>query len=172
MPASFKPFAIARNDSAPPACSSPNDRSHIASPGANPLMDSLRRRRAGHNNPISINLVAPLVFADDISPRTAQLFAIRLSSSQRLLGPISNHAGLKFGNGSHLLEHEPASRPLDLRQISETHINVRLQQLRKEGNGPGQAIHLAHHDGCTVQVGRLQRDSQLGTVGTAALKPS
>jgi hypothetical protein len=51
-------------------------------------MDSLRRRRAGsrrHNNPISINLVAPLVFADDISPRTAQLFAIRLAAASAFL---------------------------------------------------------------------------------------
>jgi hypothetical protein len=48
--------------------------------------------------------------------------------SQRHLGPVADHAGFQLGDSDHLLQHEPAGRAFDLREISKPDVDSGLKQ--------------------------------------------
>lgn len=45
---------------------------------------------------------------------------------QGRLGAGGDQPGLQLGDGDHLVEHEPAGGPLDLRQVGEPHVDPAL----------------------------------------------
>ena len=54
----------------------------------------------------------------------AKLRTSVLSGGKGALGPFADHAGLKLGDASHLLEREPSSCAFDLWQVDEANLDT------------------------------------------------
>jgi hypothetical protein len=77
--------------------------------------------------------------------RIAQLHPVRLGGGKRLLSAITDQASLELRHSRHLLQHEPAGRPLDLGQVAEAHLDTCLEQPGQERHRAGQARDIRHH---------------------------
>jgi hypothetical protein len=75
----------------------------------------------------------------------SQLLPSGLARSQCRLRAGGNHAGLQFGNSHHALQEKATRGPLDLREVTEAHIDACFQDPRQEALRSGQAVNLGNH---------------------------
>jgi hypothetical protein len=68
-----------------------------------------------------------------------------LRSLKRRRHSTADHAGFELRHRDHLMQKEPASRTLNLRQIGEPYVHSSFEQARQKRNASGQPIDLTHH---------------------------
>ena len=131
MPCALSPAARARSDVAPGRLQGLDRWPDVDRPRIRALLcdcNSLRMRARRALDHFAVDLLATGVDADDLASASAKLDAALTCLSQRSLGARRDHAGLKLRNGDHLLEQKPACGALDLRKVSEPHVNASLKQ--------------------------------------------
>jgi hypothetical protein len=108
------------------------------------------------------------LFAQRCSPIAAKDFPACFRGCKCRLCPARNQTRLKFGNGSHLLQHEAAGRPFDSGQIGKSDVHASLQEARQEAHGPCETVDLGDHQGTPVEPCGRESFLELRSVSTLA----